>query len=71
VSREEQRALHSIAPLPRRLVAALVCSSLLGGVATAGGPFETVPDQSPAQLLPAALAAGADFHVVDQCMAMA
>jgi hypothetical protein len=65
VSREEQRALHSVAPLPRRLVAALVCSSLLGGVAAAGGPFEIAPDQSPAQLLPASLAAGADFHVVD------
>jgi hypothetical protein len=65
VSSEEQRALHSLAPLPRRLVAALACSSLLGCVAAAGDPFETVPDQSPAQLLPASLAAGADFHVVD------
>jgi hypothetical protein len=67
VSRKEDAAPYSLAPLPRaRCVAVLVCSSFLGGVfAAAGGPFETVPDESPAALLPARLAAGTDFHVLD------
>jgi len=34
-------------------------------LAADSGGFETVPDHTPAQLLPAALASGTDFHVVD------
>jgi hypothetical protein len=38
---------------------------VVGGTAVRADPFETVPDQAPAQLLPASLAAGRDFHVMD------
>jgi hypothetical protein len=68
VKREpEEWAPHSPASLPRaRSVAVLLSSCLLSGLAAAAeGPFESVPDQSPASLLPAALAAGSDFHVLD------
>jgi hypothetical protein len=43
-----------------------MCGSLLSGLAAAASaPFESVPDQSPSSLLPASLAAGSDFHVLD------
>jgi hypothetical protein len=44
----------------------LVSGGLLAGISAAGTPgFETVPDQSPAQLLPPAMVSGVNFHVVD------
>ena len=63
----EEAARHWLATLRRaRVAAVLLCSSLLGGVvAAAAGDFESVPDQSPSSLLPAPLATGSDFHVVD------
>src|SRR5579864_2084329 len=68
VSREsEQGAPHPLASRPRvRAVALIMCGSLLSGLAAAASaPFESVPDQSPSSLLPASLAAGSDFHVLD------
>jgi hypothetical protein len=66
VSREpEEGAPQSLASLRARVATVLVCSSLGGLVAAADGRFESVPDQSPASLLPPALSAGSDFHVVD------
>lgn len=40
----------------------MACGCLLGA---ADEDFETVPDRAPAQLLPPAMVAGADFHVLD------
>jgi len=48
-------------------VTVLACGCLPAAVTVAAGsdPFETAPDEAPANLLTAALAAGSDFHVVD------
>jgi hypothetical protein len=52
------RALHLL-----RLSLGAACACLMG--AAAGDDFETVPDRAAAQLLPAAMVSGTDFHVVD------
>ncbi len=44
---------------------ALGCALSLATAADTAADFEPPVDQAPAQLLPAALASGADFHVVD------
>jgi hypothetical protein len=43
----------------------LSCCVAIDGAVAATGSFETVPDQSPAELLPPAMVSGANFHVVD------
>lgn len=55
-------------PVPQLIPIALIlaCASVLAGAAPAAGDdFETVPDRSPAELLPAAMVSGPDFHVLD------
>lgn len=51
------------APPLVRLAASAAGACLLG--AAASDEFETVPDRAPAELLPAAMVSGSDFHVVD------
>jgi len=46
-----------------RLSLGVACTCLWG--AAAGQELETVPDRAPADLLPAAMVSGTDFHVVD------
>ena len=46
-----------------RLILGAACACLTG--AAAGDDFETVPDRAPAELLPAAMVSGTNFHVVD------
>src|ERR1700683_4181451 len=49
-----------------RFSAALASACLLVGTSAAGTDgFESVPDRSPADLLPAAMVSGTNFHVVD------
>lgn len=46
--------------------AVLLSGGLLAGTSAADTPrFETVPDKSPAQLLPSAMVSGTNFHVLD------
>jgi hypothetical protein len=46
-----------------RLTIGAACVCLMG--AAAGDDFEQVPDRAPAELLPAAMVSGTNFHVVD------
>lgn len=70
-ARPEEGSLNSSAtrlrPLPRQLAGiavTLACTCGLAGAAAApSGDFETVPDRSPGELLPAALVSGPDFRV--------
>ena len=55
--------LQPPAPKAARRALGAACVCLLG--AAAGDELETVPDRAPAQLLPAVMVSGADFHVVD------
>lgn len=55
-------------PVPQRVPIALIlaCACVLAGAAPApGDDFETVPDRTPAELLPATMMSGPDFHVLD------
>jgi hypothetical protein len=64
--RGEQHRARWPQVLPAAGAAALLgCVGLLALGLAGAASFETVPDRSPAQLLPASLAAGPDFHVVD------
>jgi len=67
VDREKKRP-QALAVMLRitRLSAVLLSTCLLiGASATASDDFETVPDRSPGDLLPATLVSGTNFHVVD------
>ncbi|HXY96812.1 MAG TPA: hypothetical protein VEH00_07535 [Steroidobacteraceae bacterium] len=55
--------LRPRAPRLVRLSLSAACACLM--VAAAGDDFETVPDRAPAELLPAAMVSGTDFHVAD------
>src|SRR5215472_14415552 len=65
VNRSVTRVQHARphAPPLVRLSLGAACACLLG--AAAGEEIETVPDRAPADLLPAAMVSGTDFHVVD------
>jgi hypothetical protein len=65
VNARERRA-KPFTPALARMSMVLVSGGLLAGISAAGTPgFETVPDQSPAQLLSPAMVSGVNFHVVD------
>lgn len=55
--------LRAHVPLLARLSLSAACACLPG--AAASDDFETVPDRAPAELLPAAMVSGTNFHVVD------
>ena len=55
----------SRSPTPVAASVAALGLLLAGAAGAGGGEFEPVPDHTPGELLPAALASGTDFHVVD------
>jgi len=55
----------SVPRIARLSVGLPFCCLLLGASAAATDGFETVPDRSPGELLPATMVEGTNFHVVD------